>query len=171
MFFLESAFTIIGIGLVLFAFKAISAKSKFAGLSLLKRGDSRIPRIDFEGCMLLVLAVTVPLLSVTLGGNFIDWASPAEVVLLACSPLFVCLFVLYEAKIARVPIVDMRPVFRVRYLQVLFQVFGVIMILNCVRPSSLPSIHTSDQIDRSFSSSPHTHKSDLPSNRHSKNGP
>lgn len=131
-----------------------------------------MPRIDFEGCMLLILAVIVPLTSVTLGGNFIDWASPAEVVLLACSPLFVCLFVLYEANIARVPIVDMRPVFRARYLQVLFQVFGVIMILNCVRPSSLPPgrIFISDQIDRSFSSSPHTHKSDLSSNRDSRTG-
>lgn len=130
-----------------------------------------MPRIDFEGWMLLLFAVTVPLVSVTLGGNFIDWASPAEVVLLVCSPLFVCLFVLFEAKIARVPMVDMSPVFRTRYLQVLFQVFGVIMILNCVCPSSLPSIHSSDQIDRSFSSSPHTHKSNLSSNQHSKTGP
>lgn len=161
-----------GFGLVLFSFKAISAKPQYAGCTLLQKGNSRIPRIDFEGWLLLLLAVTVPLITVTLGDNFLDWSSPMEIVLMVCSPLFICLFVLYETQAARTPIVDMTPIFKAAYLRVLFQVFGVIMILNCVG-STTPSfrIFDSNQICRSSSSFPRTRKSELSRSRPLRTGP
>ncbi|KAF3768122.1 hypothetical protein M406DRAFT_254562 [Cryphonectria parasitica EP155] len=133
VFLLESALTVVGIGLVLFSFAVISSRPEYSHSPLLEKGHSRMPRIDLEGWVLLLLAVAIPLVAVTLGDNFLDWAHPIEITLLICSPLFISFFVLFEAKVARVPIVNMQPVFEAKYLRVLFQVFGVIMILNSVR--------------------------------------
>lgn len=133
VFFLESAVTVFGIGVVLFSFAAISTKPEYAQSFLFRSGEPRTARIDFEGWILLVLAVTIPLIAVTLGDNFLPWAHPVEILLLILGPLFICLFVLYESKVAAIAIIDMRPIFDVRYLRVLLQVLGVIMIINCVR--------------------------------------
>lgn len=49
---------------------------------LLKCGDSDSPGVDIVGWMLLVLAVAVPIISLTLGDNFLEWSSPVEIELL-----------------------------------------------------------------------------------------
>lgn len=119
--------------MLFFSFAKVSSYPQHSQSILLKKGDSHVPRIDIEGWVLLILAVTLPLISVALGDNYLDWTHPVEILLLICSPVFWCLFILFEAKAAKAPIINMTPIFKVEYLRVLFQVFFVISILNSVR--------------------------------------
>lgn len=93
--------------------------------------------MDVEGWVLLILAVTVPLIAFTLGDNILPWAHPMEILLLILAPICIVLFVYFEAKVATHPIINMTPVFKIRYLTVLLQVFGVIFIFNAVREPHL----------------------------------
>ncbi|KAK4174902.1 major facilitator superfamily domain-containing protein [Triangularia setosa] len=115
--FLEVSFTLTGLG-----------------STLLKQGNpSQLPsRVDVEGFMLLNLAVTTPLIAFTLEDNLLRWTNSVEVTLLILGPLLMVVFVAYEAKLAASPILDMTPIFNIQYLRVLFQVFGVISILNSI---------------------------------------
>jgi hypothetical protein len=115
------------------SFAKINASQQYSQSILLKSGDSKVPRIDVEGWILLVLAITVPLISVAIGDNYLSWTHPAEILLLICGPVFWCLFILFETNKAKAPIINMAPVFRIEYLRVLFQVFFVISTLNSVR--------------------------------------
>ncbi len=132
MFYLELVVTVIGCGLLHLAFVTISSKPQYSNSSLIQTGDSQVPRLDIEGWLLLVLAVTTPLIALTLGDNFFSWSHPVEILLLICGPLFICSFVLYGAGVAGAPVMDMTPIFKLEHLMVLFQVFGVIMIFNAV---------------------------------------
>ncbi|KAI5921281.1 major facilitator superfamily domain-containing protein [Camillea tinctor] len=132
VFFLEMIFMSLGLGLVYVSFAKLSSFPVYSQSLLLRQGDSQLPRIDTEGWILLILAVTTPLIAVTLGDNLINWTHSAEIVLLICGPVFIALFVGFEAKVASNPIVDMTPIFKIDYLRVLFQVFFVISIINSV---------------------------------------
>ncbi|KAK3686251.1 hypothetical protein B0T22DRAFT_383000 [Podospora appendiculata] len=133
VFYLELAFSIIGLVVLYFSFANIRSHPKHAQSVLAKKGDSRLPRIDMEGWLLLVLAVCTPLIALTLGDNFLDWTHPIEMLLLASGPIFMVSFVLFELKAAKAPMFDMKPIFKIPYLRVLLQVFFVISIFNSVR--------------------------------------
>ncbi|OTB09300.1 hypothetical protein M426DRAFT_77416 [Hypoxylon sp. CI-4A] len=132
VFYLELAFALVGLCILWFSFAKIKSYSQYSESILLDCGDSQVPRIDIEGWFLLFLGITIPLISLTLGDNLLSWAHPIEILLLVCGPIFICLFVLFEAKVATTPIVNMKPILKTEYLRVLFQVFGVISILNAI---------------------------------------
>jgi UDP-N-acetylmuramyl pentapeptide phosphotransferase/UDP-N-acetylglucosamine-1-phosphate transferase len=132
VFYLEVISMAIGIGVLYVSFWRIGSNPAHAASSLLRNGDAKMPRVDVEGWILLFLAATVPLVALTLGDDLLAWTHPIELLLLISGPILVCAFVLFEAKVAAAPIVDMTPVFNVQYLRVLFQVFGVITIYNSV---------------------------------------
>ncbi|KAI0597495.1 major facilitator superfamily domain-containing protein [Biscogniauxia sp. FL1348] len=132
VFGLELLFMGLALSWMYISFGKLSSYPKYSQSALLKEGDSQLPRIDIEGWILLILAVTIPLIAVTLGDNMIDWMHPTEIALLICGPIFMLLFVGFEAKVAAAPIIDMTPVFKIDYLRVLFQVFFVISIVNSI---------------------------------------
>ncbi|KAH6628910.1 major facilitator superfamily domain-containing protein [Chaetomium tenue] len=132
VFCLELSFAIIALVVLHFSFAKLSSRPEHSHSLLLKEGDSKLPPVDLGGWVLLTLAVIVPLIALTLGDNLLDWVHPLELSLLICGPILIALFVLFEAKTSTVPIINMTPIFKVDYLVVLFQVFGVISILNSV---------------------------------------
>ena len=91
-----------------------------------------MPRVDVEGWALLIMAVTIPFIALSLGDNSISWTNPLEILLLISAPIFTCIFMLYEAKVAMNPIIDMTPIFNVQYVRVLLEVFSVFFIFNAV---------------------------------------
>lgn len=132
VFYLEVLFAIIGIVALYLSFSKIKSYPQHRNSSLVRQGTSKIPRVDIEGWLLLILAVTVPLIAFTIGNNLLEWQSPIEISLLTLGPIFMVLFVFFEAKIAKDPVIDMTPVFHLQYLRVLFQVFAVVSIFNAV---------------------------------------
>lgn len=118
---------------------------------LLKKGDSQVPRIDIEGWFLLILAVTVPLVAVTLGDNILDWTHPVEILLLICGPVLMTCFVVFEARAAAAPILNMVPILKIGYIRVICQVFGVISVLNSVKSNFFENGRKTHHNDRSFS--------------------
>ncbi|KAH6855478.1 major facilitator superfamily domain-containing protein [Chaetomium sp. MPI-CAGE-AT-0009] len=132
VFCLELGFSVIGLIVLHFSFTHLRSRPEHSHSMLLKEGDSKVPRIDLGGWVLLSLAVIVPLIALTLGDNLVSWNHPLEISLLICGPILMVLFVLFEAKSAAVPIINMTPIFKIQYLVVLFQVFGVISILNSI---------------------------------------
>ncbi|KAJ3541800.1 hypothetical protein NM208_g2435 [Fusarium decemcellulare] len=132
VFYLEFTLTMLGLCILYASFAKISSYPEYWDSLLLKEGNTKLPRIDIKGWFLLILAVTVPLIALTLGDNFFDWTHPAEICLLVAGPVLICAFVLFEARASTNPIMNMAPIFQPRYLRVLFQVFGVILILNSI---------------------------------------
>jgi len=51
---------------------------------------------------------------------------------LISAPVFTGIFMLYEAKVAINPIIDMTPIFNVQYVRVLLEVFSVFLIFNAI---------------------------------------
>jgi hypothetical protein len=141
----------VGIVVLYVSFWRISSNPVHAASSLLRQGDAKMPRVDVEGWILLFLAATVPLVALTVGDNLLAWTHPIELLLLISGPILVCAFVLFEARVAVAPIVDMTPVFNVQYLQVLFQVFGVITIYNSVCELERGKKQTFNRLGRSSS--------------------
>ncbi|KAK4674169.1 hypothetical protein QC763_118045 [Podospora pseudopauciseta] len=133
-FLLEVLFALTGVVVLHWSFKKIACHARYSQSTLLKHGDpSQLPsHADGGGWLLLILAVTTPLVAFTLGDNILRWTDPLEVALLILGPLFMVMFVVYELKIASFPVIDMTPIFTKKYLSVLFQVFGVISILNSI---------------------------------------
>ncbi|KAF4470348.1 MFS general substrate transporter [Fusarium albosuccineum] len=132
VFYLELALILLGLCILCASFAKISSYPEYSDSILLKEGNSKLPRIDIEGWLLLLLAVTVPLIALTLADNFFDWTHPTEMCLLVAGPILICVFVLFETRAATNPIMNMAPIFKPQYLRVLFQVFGVILILNSI---------------------------------------
>lgn len=118
--------------LLFWSFTRLKSDPQHAHSILLRKGDLKVPRIDVEGWILLVLAIAVPLVAFTLADNVLAWSNPFEIALLAVAPAVVFSFVFFEAKVASTPVVDMTPIFNLRYLSVLFQEFLVMSILNSV---------------------------------------
>ncbi|KAK3290239.1 uncharacterized protein B0H64DRAFT_332420 [Chaetomium fimeti] len=174
VFCLELGFAAIGLVVLHFSFLRLRSRPEHSHSMLLNEGDSKVPRIDLGGWVLLSLAVIVPLIALTLGDNLISWDHPLEISLLICGPILIASFVLFEAKAAAVPIINMTPVFKMEYLVVLFQVFGVISILNSV-PNCLSlrpnEVRLANRVNRLSSSSRHTFKSAPLTHPPSRTGP
>jgi MFS family permease len=65
-------------------------------------------RIDFAGALLLVLAVSVQLLGLGLGGNLLPWTSPWVLGSLVGSIVLFALFVLVEGTTSAIPMIPLR---------------------------------------------------------------
>jgi hypothetical protein len=124
------------LGMLYFSFEKLKSQPYGSCLSLLSSGDSNVPRLDVFGWLLLVLAVTTPLLALTLGDNLLTWSHPLEITLLVSTPILMGSFVYFEAKVATNPVINITPIFKIEYLKVLLQVFGVISTFNVVCKSA-----------------------------------
>jgi len=124
------------LGMLYFSFEKFKPHPYGSRLSFLSSGDPNVPRLDVFGWLLLVLAVTTPLIALTLGDNLLPWSHTLEIMLLVSAPLLMGGFVYFEAKVATNPVINMTPIFRIEYLKVLLQVFGVISTFNIVCKSA-----------------------------------
>lgn len=142
---------ILGLFLVYLAFHRIRARPQHSQSPLLDTGTSRVPRVDIEGWALQFLALTIPFIALSLGDNTLNWTSPLEILLLLSVPVLLALFVLYETKVAVEPVINMEPLFKIQYLRVLLQVFGVALVFNAVWNSHFPELQYANNIARSSS--------------------
>ncbi|RGP67196.1 hypothetical protein FLONG3_8591 [Fusarium longipes] len=77
--------------------------------SLSENGLSAIwKRVDFTGSLLMVVAVSVQLLGLSLGGNELPWSSPWVIGLLVGSVALFALFLVVEAKTSAIPVIPLR---------------------------------------------------------------
>lgn len=65
-------------------------------------------RVDFSGSLLLVVAVSVQLVGLSLGGNELPWTSPWVIGSLVGSVALFALFLLVEAKTSAIPVIPLR---------------------------------------------------------------
>ncbi|KAH7235775.1 major facilitator superfamily-domain-containing protein [Fusarium tricinctum] len=65
-------------------------------------------RVDFSGSLLLVVAVSVQLVGLSLGGNELPWSSPWVIGSLVGSVGLFALFLLVEAKTSAIPVIPLR---------------------------------------------------------------
>ncbi|PKS06231.1 hypothetical protein jhhlp_006977 [Lomentospora prolificans] len=65
-------------------------------------------RVDFSGALLLVVAVSIQLVGLSLGGNELPWSSPWVIGSLAGSVVLLVLFLFVEAKTRAVPVIPLR---------------------------------------------------------------
>lgn len=65
-------------------------------------------RIDFTGAMLLVVAISVQLLGLSLGGNELPWSSPWVIGLILGSLVLFALFLRVEATTKSMPVIPLR---------------------------------------------------------------
>ena len=75
-----------------------------AGLSL----KETWARVDFTGAFLLVIAISVQLVGLSLGGNELPWSSPWVVGSLVGSFVLLGLFLVVEAKTRAIPVIPLR---------------------------------------------------------------
>ena len=116
-----------------FVFAKIRSIPQFSGSPLLKKGNPEVPRVDVEGWLLLIIAITPPFIALSMGDNALGWTNPLQILLLVSGPVILTGFVFYEAHIAVDPIIDMTPFFSLRYTGTLIEVFGVFFIFNAVQ--------------------------------------
>ncbi|KAF4979372.1 hypothetical protein FZEAL_4413 [Fusarium zealandicum] len=64
-------------------------------------------RVDFSGSLLLVVAVSVQLVGLSLGGNELPWSSPWVIGSLVGSIFLFALFLLVEAKTSAIPVIPL----------------------------------------------------------------
>ncbi|KAL2689645.1 hypothetical protein Neosp_003704 [[Neocosmospora] mangrovei] len=65
-------------------------------------------RVDFSGSLLLVVAVSVQLVGLSLGGNELPWTSPWVIGSLVGSVALFALFLLVEARTSAIPVIPLR---------------------------------------------------------------
>ncbi|KFH41987.1 putative transporter-like protein [Hapsidospora chrysogenum ATCC 11550] len=65
-------------------------------------------RVDFTGAFVLVVAVSVQLVGLSLGGNELPWGSPWVIGSLAGSVILLALFLVVEATTTAIPIIPLR---------------------------------------------------------------
>ncbi|EXV01600.1 MFS transporter [Metarhizium robertsii] len=65
-------------------------------------------RIDFSGALLLVVAVSIQLLGLGLGGNLLPWGSPWVISSLVGSLVLFAVFVVVEGKTSAIPMIPLR---------------------------------------------------------------
>lgn len=65
-------------------------------------------RVDLSGALLLVVAVSVQLVGLSLGGNELPWSSPWVVGSLLGSVVLSIVFLMIEAKTTAVPVIPLR---------------------------------------------------------------
>ncbi|VUC27165.1 unnamed protein product [Clonostachys rosea] len=65
-------------------------------------------RVDFTGALFLVLAISVQLLGLSLGGNELPWTSPWVIALLVGSIVLFSIFFFIEGRTTAIPIIPLR---------------------------------------------------------------
>lgn len=93
---------------VAFIVGVLAVKNQPGDISLQGGLDVVWKRIDFTGALLLVVAVSVQLLGLSLGGNELPWDSPWVIAALVGSLLLFVLFLWVEAHTAAIPVIPLR---------------------------------------------------------------
>ncbi|OMJ17654.1 putative MFS-type transporter YusP [Smittium culicis] len=96
----------------------------------------KLSRIDFFGLLLLVSALVMILLALNWGGNDYAWNSPLVLSLLIVGLLMVAVFVIYEIKFPKEPLIPMK-IFKVRNISLIlasqffigYVMFGIIFYI------------------------------------------
>ncbi len=65
-------------------------------------------RVDFTGALILVVAISLQLVGLSLGGNELPWSSPWVVGSLVVSCALLGLFLVVEAKTRAIPVIPLR---------------------------------------------------------------
>jgi hypothetical protein len=65
-------------------------------------------RVDFSGSLLLVVAISIQLVGLSLGGNELPWSSPWVISALVGSVVLLALFLVVEARTKAIPIIPLR---------------------------------------------------------------
>lgn len=65
-------------------------------------------KVDFTGALLLVVAISLQLVGLSLGGNELPWSSPWVVGSLGASVALLALFLTVEAKTRAIPVIPIR---------------------------------------------------------------
>lgn len=79
------------------------------GVASLEAGLGAVwKRIDFSGAVVLVLAVSVQLVGLSLGGNELPWSSPWVIGALVTSFVLMAVFLIIESRTAAIPIIPLR---------------------------------------------------------------
>lgn len=63
--------------------------------------------VDISGSLLLVVAISVQLVGLSLGGNELPWSSPWVIGTLVGSVILIGIFILVEAKTTAIPIIPL----------------------------------------------------------------
>ncbi|KAH7158205.1 major facilitator superfamily domain-containing protein [Dactylonectria estremocensis] len=96
------------VSILAFAVGALVVSNQSARLSLDSGLGAVWKRVDFVGAILLVLAVSVQLVGLSLGGNELPWASPWVVGSLVGSVALFALFLYTESSTTAIPIIPLR---------------------------------------------------------------
>lgn len=65
-------------------------------------------KVDFAGALTLVLALSIQLVGLGLGGNELPWSSPVVIALLIGSVFLLAIFVVIEGRTTAIPIIPLR---------------------------------------------------------------
>lgn len=96
------------ISIMAFVIGALVVSNQSARLSLDSGIGAVWKRVDFVGAFVLVLAVSVQLVGLSLGGNELPWGSPWVIGSLVGSVGLFALFMLVESKTTAIPIIPLR---------------------------------------------------------------
>ncbi|KAI8675104.1 MFS domain-containing protein [Fusarium keratoplasticum] len=96
------------VSIVAFVIGALVVANQPGGFSLDSGLGAVWKRVDFSGSLLLVVAVSVQLVGLSLGGNELPWTSPWVIGSLAGSIALFALFLLVEAKTSAIPVIPLR---------------------------------------------------------------
>ncbi|KAM0252673.1 hypothetical protein ACHAP5_000964 [Fusarium lateritium] len=97
-----------GGGLMTMVIGALVVSDQAGGFSLDSSLGTVWRRVDFSGSLLLVVAVSVQLVGLSLGGNELPWGSPWVIGSLIGSIGLFALFLLVEAKTSAIPVIPLR---------------------------------------------------------------
>ncbi|KAF7550697.1 hypothetical protein G7Z17_g5540 [Cylindrodendrum hubeiense] len=96
------------VSIMAFVIGALAVSNQSARLSLDSGLGAVWKRVDFVGSFLLVLAVSVQLVGLSLGGNELPWGSPWVIGSLAGSIVLFGLFLFTESNTTAIPIIPLR---------------------------------------------------------------
>ncbi|KAM5346765.1 hypothetical protein ACJ41O_009770 [Fusarium nematophilum] len=93
---------------VAFVIGALVVANQPGGFSLDRGLGAVWKRVDFSGSLLLVVAVSVQLVGLSLGGNELPWSSPWVIGSLIGSIALFALFLVIEARTSAIPVIPLR---------------------------------------------------------------
>ncbi|KAJ4133096.1 hypothetical protein NW754_015906 [Fusarium falciforme] len=96
------------VSIVAFVIGALVVANQPGGFSLDSGLGAVWKRVDFSGSLLLVVAVSVQLVGLSLGGNELPWTSPWVIGSLAGSIALFASFLLVEARTSAIPVIPLR---------------------------------------------------------------
>ncbi|RSL74186.1 hypothetical protein CEP51_011646 [Fusarium floridanum] len=96
------------VSIVAFVIGFLVVANQSGGFSLDSGLGAVWKRVDFSGSLLLVVAVSVQLVGLSLGGNELPWTSPWVIGSLVGSVVLFALFLLVEARTSAIPVIPLR---------------------------------------------------------------